>query len=602
MKRRAAILSIMLAAGVCATPAYTANAAPHIHPYNGVEAETNFGSSGVEVITEADGRKVVSSIEKDDYFTVKTCDFSSGLASITITAKCDGMGVIDVRKGDSTGESLGNIKLKNTNGEYQTFTATLKDLVGDNETITFVGAVGNVSIDNWIATPSITDPGQPDQPDPGQPDPGQPDQPTTPVDIYAGVEAENVESSNATVNTADGVTYQTINAGGYVVVKGVDFTNGISGVFANAQASKPKTSIAIYVDSLDGAPIATITVTSRSFKDVATKINNDLSGTHDIYLVAVGNPVDLNSFKVMANPNHTPDQPDPGQPDQPDPGQPDQPDPGQPDQPTTPVDIYAGVEAENVEANSATVNTADGVTYQTINAGGYVVVKGVDFTNGISGVFANAQASKPKTSIAVYIDSLDSAPIATITVTSRSFKDVAAKISSDLSGTHDIYLVAVGNPVDLDSFKVMANPNHTPDQPDPGQPDQPDPGQPDQPDPCQPDQPDPGQPDQPDPGQPDQPIVEGKDVSYTINSWGTGYLVNFKVTNNTGAAVSGWTVKVRKDQVNIDSSWCVNIKEEGDYYVITPLEWNTNLAPGQSVEFGIIGTGSIGTSIEVTVQ
>jgi arabinoxylan arabinofuranohydrolase len=441
MKRRAAILSIMLAAGVCATPAYTANAAPHIHPYNGVEAETNFGSSGVEVITEADGRKVVSSIEKDDYFTVKTCDFSSGLASITITAKCDGMGVIDVRKGDSTGESLGNIKLKNTNGEYQTFTATLKDLVGDNETITFVGAVGNVSIDSWIATPSITDPGQPDQPDPGQPD---------------------------------------------------------------------------------------------------------------------------------------------------------QPDPGQPDQPTTPVDIYAGVEAENVEANSATVNTADGITYQTINAGGYVVVKGVDFTNGISGVFANAQASKPKTSIAVYIDSLDSAPIATITVTSRSFKDVAAKISSDLSGTHDIYLVAVGNPVDLNSFKVMANPNHTPDQPDPGQPDQPDPGQPDQPDP--------GQPDQPDPGQPDQPIVEGKDVTYTINNWGTGYLVNFKVTNNTGAAVSGWTVKVRKDQVNIDSSWCVNIKEEGDYYVITPLEWNTNLAPGQSVEFGIIGTGSIGTSIEVTVQ
>ena len=144
MKRRAAILSIMLAAGLCTTPAYTAYAAPHIHPYTGVEAETNFGSEGVEVVTEADGRKVVSSIEKGDYFTVKTCDFSSGLATITITAKTDGMGVIDVKKGDANGESLGNIKLKNTNGEYQTFSASLKDC--DNAALTTILAAAAISV------------------------------------------------------------------------------------------------------------------------------------------------------------------------------------------------------------------------------------------------------------------------------------------------------------------------------------------------------------------------------------------------------------------------------------------------------------------------
>ena len=171
MKRKFPIvLSMMLAAGLSTAPALQSNAAPHMHPYNGVEAEVNFGSSGVDIVTEADGRKVVSGIEKGDYFTVKTCDFSSGLASITITAKSEGMSVIEVRKGDASGESLGNIKLKSTDGEYQTFTANVKNLVGDNETITFVGSVGNVSIDSWSAAPltdveTPEDPTQPENPD-----------------------------------------------------------------------------------------------------------------------------------------------------------------------------------------------------------------------------------------------------------------------------------------------------------------------------------------------------------------------------------------------------------------------------------------------------
>ena len=610
MKRKFPIvLSMMLAAGLSTAPALQSNAAPHMHPYNGVEAEVNFGSSGVDIVTEADGRKVVSGIEKGDYFTVKTCDFSSGLASITITAKSEGMSVIEVRKGDASGESLGNIKLKSTDGEYQTFTANVKNLVGDNETITFVGSVGNVSIDSWSAAPltdveTPEDPTQPENPD----QPTQPEQAAASVDAYAGVEAENATQANAAVVlSADGVTYQAIRVNGYIVIKNVDLSNGISGILATARASKPKVSLDVYVDSLDSAPIAKINVTGASFKESGVKLTSDLTGTHDLYLVANGHTVDLDSFKVL--PAHqTPEQPEnPEQPEQPE--QPENPE--QPEQPTTPVDIYAGVEAESIESKDATVQTVDGVTYQTINAGGYVVVKNADFTNGISGVFANAQAAKPKTSIAVYVDSLDSTPIATITVTSRAFKDVAAKISSDLSGTHDIYLVAVGNPVDLNSFKIMANPNHTPEQPEnPDQPQQPEnPDQPEQPEnPDQPEQPEnPDQPEQPEnPDQPQQPenpsTTEGKDVTYTINSWGTGYLVNFKVTNNTGSAVDGWTVRVRKDQVSIDSSWCVNITEEGDYYVITPLSWNTHLENGQSAEFGLIGTGSIGDSITVTVE
>lgn len=70
-----------------------------------------------------------------------------------------------------------------------------------------------------------------------------------------------------------------------------------------------------------------------------------------------------------------------------------------------------------------------------------------------------------------------------------------------------------------------------------------------------------------------------------------------KVTNKTGAAVNTWTLKLDKSTVNITSSWNVNVKESGNYYVITPVSWNANLGNGASTEFGICGSGNIGNTI-----
>ncbi|SEP80052.1 cellulase family glycosylhydrolase [Butyrivibrio sp. TB] len=118
-------------------------------------------------------------------------------------------------------------------------------------------------------------------------------------------------------------------------------------------------------------------------------------------------------------------------------------------------------------------------------------------------------------------------------------------------------------------------------------------------------QPDP-QPSEPDPqpSEPDPEPVTGGDLSaeYTINNWGTGYQIIIKVKNDSSQAVSGWTVKVNKSQVKIDSSWCVNIEESGDYYVITPMSWNATIQAGSSVEFGIQGAGSVGSSVDITVE
>ena len=58
----------------------------------------------------------------------------------------------------------------------------------------------------------------------------------------------------------------------------------------------------------------------------------------------------------------------------------------------------------------------------------------------------------------------------------------------------------------------------------------------------------------------------------------------------------------KKSEVKVDSSWCVNIAEQGEYYVITPMSWNSTLTPGASTDFGLQGSGSIGTSVTVTVE
>ncbi|SDB23538.1 endo-1,4-beta-xylanase [Pseudobutyrivibrio sp. YE44] len=99
-----------------------------------------------------------------------------------------------------------------------------------------------------------------------------------------------------------------------------------------------------------------------------------------------------------------------------------------------------------------------------------------------------------------------------------------------------------------------------------------------------------------------KPAADGLTLSQSINSWGSGYNVNIKLENKTGKSVNGWTVKVKKSEVKIDSSWNMNVKSEGDYYVITPVDWNKTIADGQSIEFGFQGSGSIGSSIDAKLQ
>lgn len=86
------------------------------------------------------------------------------------------------------------------------------------------------------------------------------------------------------------------------------------------------------------------------------------------------------------------------------------------------------------------------------------------------------------------------------------------------------------------------------------------------------------------------PSSNGLKVVATLNDWGSGYCYQIDIKNE-GSAVNTWTLKVKKSDVNIDASWNVNVKESGDYYVITPMSWNSRIEKGQSVAFGFQGSG-----------
>lgn len=94
-------------------------------------------------------------------------------------------------------------------------------------------------------------------------------------------------------------------------------------------------------------------------------------------------------------------------------------------------------------------------------------------------------------------------------------------------------------------------------------------------------------------------IATSLTTEYSINNWGSGYQVLIKVKNDTSNRVDSWSLKINKNDVGIDSSWNVNIVENGNYYEITPMDWNKTIEAGQAVEFGIQGSSHVGTTIEI---
>ncbi|WP_026661499.1 cellulose binding domain-containing protein [Butyrivibrio proteoclasticus] len=575
MKRSISMLicGLLVATSVASATSVTALAAPKIDPYGVVQAELNFGREGVVQSPEVYNNSkitVLTEIEAGDYWLVKDVDFSEGLSKISLTARADSASVIEVRKDGVDGEVLGNIKIGSTNGEFKTFSAKMKNLEGKH-TIAFVGVVGNASVDYWSAEKGETA---------TEPDP-------TPVygsiDPYTTVEAEScVNRKFAAEMTSGNTTYLAIRADGYAVASNVNFSKGVAALIVNSKATKAAI-LEVRIDAVDGELLSSVKVNpTEEFVERAVKVSQNLEGTHDLYFVAkmAGATVHFDSWKAMTAPVKP--NPDPEEPiDDPEPVV------------TDKVNPYTTVEAENATVmEKLDVKTADGRTYvERLRPRVTYVVKNVEF----DGAEKIAITYKSDCSHVLEIHDGDTygPRLAFLNIPCSDYEWTTVYLNfPDLHGTYNLYFVPKHGVIDFDSWSIIKD-GQTPDPVDPT---------PVDPDPVDPTPVDPD-PVDPTPVDPDpQPVAEGLTTEYTLNNWGSGYQVSVKVTNNSSQKVETWAVKVNKNDVGIDASWNIKVSEEGNYYVITPVEWNSVIEAGSSVEFGFQGSSHVNDKIELFAE
>ncbi len=459
MKRKASIaLSLLLAAGTALTPSVPVVAAPHINPYGRVEAELQFSREVKEEITEENGTTAVS-LESGNYFSASTISFSKGVSQIGIRLKADGPGIIVIHKGDTDGDDVGNIKYKATDG-YEDFTVSVKDL-GDADQLTFVNKVGSCYVDSWIAepgetaeepvdqpdTPDVPDvPDTPDQPEvPDTPDqPEVPDQPQQPVSSgllnpYEKVEVENTSRGLTGAMVTPSKNAIMITDGGYILVQDIDFSEGLSGFKVQASGTGDSAKLNVYLDS-DPSPIGSVTVGNDISKETSIEVSTSATGKHYLYFEAKGGAVTIDAWKAVKASGTVEQPPVEEQPVE------------EPPVGDT-VNPYTKVEAE------AASEITQGRVTPSKNAvammdGGYVITKNVDFSNGLSGFAVYAQASAPKVKLNVYMDGAKS-PIGSINLGTDMTKASMLKLSSNLTGKHDVYFQAEGGNVTFDAWNAM---------------------------------------------------------------------------------------------------------------------------------------------------
>jgi hypothetical protein len=80
-----------------------------------------------------------------------------------------------------------------------------------------------------------------------------------------------------------------------------------------------------------------------------------------------------------------------------------------------------------------------------------------------------------------------------------------------------------------------------------------------------------------------------------ISNWGSGFTASFTVRNDGSSAVNGWSVGLRfAGAISVVNSWNATISGSGGSYTATNASYNANIGPGQSVSFGMQGSGSPG--------
>lgn len=74
------------------------------------------------------------------------------------------------------------------------------------------------------------------------------------------------------------------------------------------------------------------------------------------------------------------------------------------------------------------------------------------------------------------------------------------------------------------------------------------------------------------------------------NDWGSGFTANIRITNDGSSPLNGWSVSWSySDGSRMTNSWNANTSGSNPYSA-TPLNWNSTIGVGSSIEFGMQGT------------
>ncbi|ACE82894.1 cellulose binding domain-containing protein [Cellvibrio japonicus] len=76
------------------------------------------------------------------------------------------------------------------------------------------------------------------------------------------------------------------------------------------------------------------------------------------------------------------------------------------------------------------------------------------------------------------------------------------------------------------------------------------------------------------------------------NAWGSGFTAAIRITNDTASAVNSWQVSWSYTRNSVTNAW--NAQLSGNYSA-SNLNWNGNIQPGQTVEFGLQGSTNGGS-------
>lgn len=89
-------------------------------------------------------------------------------------------------------------------------------------------------------------------------------------------------------------------------------------------------------------------------------------------------------------------------------------------------------------------------------------------------------------------------------------------------------------------------------------------------------------------------------VAYTASSWNPGFTGSLRITNDSAAALHGWTLTFAfPDGQTVTQGWSAQYGQRGSTVTVTPAAWNTTLGAGASVDVGFNGAHS-GTNTEPT--